>query len=95
MAKTARSSKPTVPPVQQSMTMDPETGDLMRIDVVLMADGHISKNKIRFGASGDGDAFLNIVYVRKGILDDRLIEGLRITIEPIYDRDNAGIKARP
>ena len=76
-----------IPLCAEKIFTDQETGDVEKIVTVLTSSGHTSKNKIRYGSMGDRDAFLNLIYFKKGVFVDRLLEGLRITIEPIYDKE--------
>ncbi len=75
-----------IPMVQENIVIG-DDGEVAQIEIVMLPDGHVSKNKIRFGSSRDSEVFVNILYIKKGVISDRLVEGLHITINPIYTKE--------
>lgn len=75
-----------IPLAEESLTFDgPE---VIAVQTLMLPDGHLSKNKIRFGWNSNRDLVLNMVYLKKGVFADRLLEGIHITVTPIYKKED-------
>ena len=56
--------------------------------ITVLAVEKMTRNKIMLGDPADRNAFLNVIYIKKGIFDDRILDAIRVTIEPIYDLES-------